>query len=134
VSQYATRAQLFAIALPAAACAGIPDADVDASIVDASATADSYLPPRYPVPLTSWGDDLTGAVCRIAAWRLLTGRRGVSLEDPGVGGLSKAHDDAIRWLRDVQANRASLLETATTPGAAATPRVLTSTRRGSLFG
>ena len=134
MSQYATRAQFFAIALPAAACAGIPDADVDASLVDASATADSYLPPRYPVPLTSWGDDLTGAVCRIAAWRLLTGRRGVSPEDPGVGGISKAHDDAIRWLRDVQANRASLLETSTTPGAAATPRVITSTRRGSLFG
>lgn len=66
----------------------------------ASAMADSYLGKRFALPLTAWGDDLRGAVCRIATYTLLS-RRGFDATNTADQLVVKGNDDAIAWLRDV---------------------------------
>lgn len=126
---YATEAELTSLALPTGALRGVGSVDIAAVLEEASQEADSYLRARYAVPLTSWGQDLTGAVCRLAAWRLLV-RRGL---DPDSSAYQAAQDDAkaaIAWLRDVAGGRAHLAVDVTAPAASKSPRVTTREARG----
>lgn len=101
---YATRAQLTALAIPAAAVAGIATADQDLALLGASATANGYLRAAgYAVPLPTWHEDLTLAVCQIAAWRLMCGR-GIGPEDSEA--LKESHDTGLQYLKDVAARKA----------------------------
>lgn len=131
MSQYATASDFRAIGLKAEAVAGYTDGQIDTFLVSASATADSYIASRYlqAGPLVSWGDELRRAVCKIAALYLLE-QRGLDPSNPADAMLVKGHDDAVAWLRDVQASRASLNAVTTTPAASPMPRVYSSPRRG----
>lgn len=93
---YATRADLTRLSLPAAALAGVPEADQDAALEAASDLADSYLAARYTLPLVSWQDDLRRAVCAIAAYDLMV-RRGFSPQGADEQ-LRLRYEDALRWL------------------------------------
>jgi phage gp36-like protein len=98
---YATRAELYLFGIKAAAVVGIPTADQDSILEAASRTCDSYLEPRYKLPLSVWSADLKRATCAIAAWDLLAAARGYNPEsenDP----IRARYQDAIKWLIQVR--------------------------------
>lgn len=101
MASYATRAELYLFGIKAAALVGISTGDQDLILEGASRACDSYLEPRYSLPLTAWGTDLKRATCAIAAWDLLAAARGYNPEsenDP----IRKRYDDAIKWLIQVR--------------------------------
>lgn len=109
MSQYATLEEFGKYGLPGIATSGLADADIGDAIAGASAMADSYIANRgYALPLTSWGADLTRAVCQIAAWDVLVHLRGVNPEDAAHAAIAKGRDDATAWLRDVSKGVANL--------------------------
>jgi phage gp36-like protein len=101
MASYATRADLYLFGIKAAALVGITTGDQDLILEGASRACDSYLEPRYSLPLTVWGTDLKRATSAIAAWDLLAAARGYNPEsenDP----IRKRYDDAIKWLVQVR--------------------------------
>ena len=101
MASYATRAELYLFGIKAAALVGISTGDQDLILEGASRACDSYLEPRYALPLTAWGTDLKRATCAIAAWDLLAAARGYNPEsenDP----IRKRYDDAIKWLVQIR--------------------------------
>lgn len=128
MSQYATLEEFGKFGLPGVATSGLADADLNDAIAGASATADSYIANRgYSLPLTVWGQDLTRAVCQIAAWDVLVHLRGVNPEDAGHAAIAKGRDDATAWLRDVAKGVANLsvVDTVTARSKTGTARVFT---------
>lgn len=119
MSQYAELEDMV-LGLQATALTDVDEDTQVAHIVAASALADSYISSRgYTVPLTTWGQDLRGAVVRIAAWTLINAR-GVNPNHAGHIALMKAHDDSIAWLRDVAKGVANIDVATTTPARANT--------------
>lgn len=104
---YATRTDLTTHGLSSAALGSISTTAQDAALDAASQVADSYLRSRYATPVTGYGTDLTRAVCSIAAWDLLS-VRGFDPQRGGDESLRLRAEDALRWLRDVSAGKASL--------------------------
>ena len=100
---YAVQADLQRLALPAvtvAACLAVDAGSVTETLQMASDTADGYirgqfrLPLQAPIPL-----DLVRAVCKIAAYDLVSGTIGYNPEgDPSI---LEGRDQAMKWLRDV---------------------------------
>lgn len=116
MSQYATLQQFYRFGLPYMAVENVLEDDLEAQIQAASSTADSYLANRgYTLPLTAWGNDLTSAVCRIAAWSVLVNLRGVNPEDPAHAAVRLGQQDAMQWLRDVAKGVANADVPSTTP-------------------
>jgi phage gp36-like protein len=80
---------------------GSVDADlVAAALADAAGTIDSYIGRRYTLPLSATPAQLTARACDIARWLLYT--------DMPHERVTKAHDAAVAWLKDVAAGRADL--------------------------
>lgn len=104
---YATRTDLTTHGISSTALGSISTGDRDAALDAASATADSYLRARYTTPVTGYGVDLTRAVCQLAAWDLLS-VRGYDPQRGGDEAVRLRAEDAMRWLRDVSAGKASL--------------------------
>lgn len=104
---YATRTDLTTHGLSSAALGSISTTAQDAALDAASASADSYLRTRYSTPVTGYGVDLTRAVCALAAWDLLS-VRGYDPQRGGDEAVRLRAEDAMRWLRDVSAGKASL--------------------------
>ena len=103
MSQYAQVQDLTTYGLPATALQSpnLPVQVQNAALSDASDIADSYLRGRYSLPLIAWGSELTQAVCRIAAYNLLSVRG----YNPGASADVNIRDryvDAIDWLNKVQ--------------------------------
>ncbi len=95
---YATPAELDQLALPPDVARDVTDADKTAALEAASRLADSYLAAAgYAVPLTSWGDDLKGVVCAIAAFDLAVSV-GLAPEGGETSNLYLKRRDALRWL------------------------------------
>lgn len=83
------------------AATGEVDATVLAAVIaDAQAEVDSYLSVRYALPLTVVPDILRSYTADVARYRLY------DIEIPEI--VKKRYDDALRFLRDVSARRASL--------------------------
>lgn len=129
MSQYATTAELAQLGINAASLAGISTGDQDKALSAASAEADSYLAARFSVPLTTWGDDLRAAVCKIAAWTLLS-RRGLNPDDPAAAVYRSNAEDARAWLDRVARGIVTPNMAVTAPTAATAARVSTGTLRG----
>jgi phage gp36-like protein len=98
---YATVAELKQLGINAAAFAGIGDSDLLKAISAASARAEGYLRKRYRLPLHEWNDNLTEAVCALAAWRILSARRGFNPKSGSDAAIRTNYEDAIAWLRSV---------------------------------
>lgn len=79
------------------------------SLAMATATADSYVSTRYATPVESVGDVLRRAVLDIARHALWDNR--------APDEVRTRYEDALRWLRDVSAGKATLT---TATGAQAT--------------
>lgn len=116
MSQYAGASEFGTWGLPPVATSDVPASVLNAHIEAASSLADSYIGMRgYDLPLTTWGLDVTQSVCRIAAWTLLVSYRGINPDDPAHEALSKAHDAAVAWLRDVAKGVANISVVDATP-------------------
>ena len=98
---YATLADLRQLGINPSALAGIPDEDLERAIQAASATVDSYLATRYTRPILAWGDDVREKTAALAAWLVMSRRRGFNPEAGSDVALRTNHDDAMRWLKDV---------------------------------
>lgn len=131
---YADRTALYRLGLREEAFAGIATAAQDTALEAASDVADSYLRSRYTVPLTGYGDDLKGAVCKLAAYELLRARG----YDPSAGSdesIKNGRDEAVSWLKDVSAGKAHVSGGNTTPAPtrharASSPRTTSDRLRG----
>jgi phage gp36-like protein len=99
----ATPTDLAQLGVNAAALKGIAEPDLLKALSAASARALGYLRRQYFVPLTAWGDDLRQAVCAIAAWLVVSARRGFNPELGGDQALRTNYEDAVAWLRAVAA-------------------------------
>lgn len=81
---------------------GIVDAEVIAgAIADADAEIDGYIASRYPLPLADVPPMLVRRACDIARFFLYS-------KHP-TDTVKAAYDDALRWLRDVNAGRVALI-------------------------
>lgn len=74
---------------------------VDEALLDAEGEIDSYIAGRYTLPLATTPRILTRYACDIARHRLTPAA--IQREE-----VRTAYDDAIRFLKDVSAGRASL--------------------------
>lgn len=100
MSSYAAPADLKALSLPASALTGITDPEIQKALDTASSLADGYLGSRYALPITAHGEDLTRAVCNIAAYDLMT-RRGYNPDAGGNDSIRDRYTDALRWLERI---------------------------------
>lgn len=89
---------------------------VNAVLVDASATIDSFLGTRYVVPVVGADAILRPYCLAIAKWLLLERRAGGRYDE----GASKGYDAAVDWLRSVAKGELSLAGAAL-PSAPLTP-------------
>lgn len=97
-NEYATETDFSLLGLPNEALYNVDTFVIDAALAAASRTVDSYLAKRYPVPLATWGDDITRIVVDLAQYDILA-RRGFR---PGSGAdeiVVKRREDAIEWLK-----------------------------------
>ena len=105
--------------------AGAVDADrLDAAIAWADGRIDAYVGTRYPVPLNPVPETVTGLSVDLAVYRLYS-RRAAVTDD-----VERAYKDAIAFLRDVAAGRATLGEDDPdgTPSEANAPDITSDTR------
>jgi len=107
MAAYATLDQFWVYGLPQKAVEYEEVAAITAAIDSASRTIDSYLAPRYPVPLARWPELLIRHTCSMALWYFMS-QRGFDTDGPDEV-VRVRHDDAIRWCKDVAAGRASII-------------------------
>lgn len=85
----------------------LPDAPDEESVTfaltDATATIESYLRPRYQLPIANPTSDLIRAACHLARYDLASGG-GREPSDT----MRKNRDEAIGWLKMLSDGRASL--------------------------
>lgn len=116
MSMYATVADFGRYGLNAAGTEGIPDADIEACIADASAMVDGVLRGRgYTLPLVAWGNDLRSLVCKLAAYEVVFHLRGANPADPAHAAIVTSWQWARDQLRDIAKNVVSLDVTTTDP-------------------
>lgn len=101
---YANLDDLDTHGMPSAALASIAATKRADALSAASDTADGKLAVAYDLPLSAWGVDLTAAVCKIAAYELLS-VRGFN-PDGADQNVRTRYEDALRWLDQVAAGRA----------------------------
>lgn len=100
MAAYATQSDFASLGLPAKATAGIPSFDIDAALEAASRVVDSYIGSRYTLPLVTYDKAVTIAVCKIAAYELLS-RRGFAAGVADGDMVERRYDQAMAWCRDV---------------------------------
>lgn len=104
---YAIRTDFEQLGLPPDALDAL-DARVPGSVaraLDAASTlADGYLRARYVLPLAAFGDDLTHAVCAVAAASLMM-TLGLDPESPDATLIRERSKEARRWLEMVAAKK-----------------------------
>jgi phage gp36-like protein len=100
---YATLADLRAMGLSGNVLASTSEENVEAALWAASCEADGMLAMRYKRPITAWGSDVRLAVCKLAAWHILSAR-GFNPESPSDASVRRNRDDAFAWLSGVAKN------------------------------
>lgn len=110
MSSYAAPSDLFTHGAPQQAFqvggAAIPNATLQAELDAVSGRADSSLQPRGQLPLLEpYPADLVAAVCKIAAYEILSAR---GLNPQGAdSNLRLRYQDGMKWLDDVRLQRLS---------------------------
>lgn len=105
MSQYATIPDLYLYAIPEEARGSLTDEVLTAALVSASADVDGYLEGRFgsgSMPLVSWTAQISEWTCWIAAYKLLTGPRGMGAASPDYQILRDRYQDALRLLGRAQ--------------------------------
>lgn len=127
--QYATVEDMARFAVPAVVLRDIEDAEINAVLVSATSTADSYLENRYNPPITTVPDSLKEAVANLAAWTLIK-QKGIRPGSEDEETIRESYEDAMKWLRDIAAGRATLPSQETAPGPSALPAFASNDERG----
>ena len=143
--QYATVEDMKTFAIPAVVLRDCEVPELNAALVAASSRADSYFENRYPTPIAptpidpaTIPDVVKETVANLAAFIVIK-KKGIRpnsdiaerLRTAGFDvTIREGHDDAIIWLKDVAAGRATLpaQETAVAPQDG--PDVLSDMERG----
>jgi phage gp36-like protein len=128
---YAVQADLQRFALPAsvvASCLAIDANSVTAALQGASDTADGYMRGQFVLPLVApYPADLVRAVCKLAAYDLVSGTIGYNPEgDPSI---LKGWEQAMAWFKDVARGVSIPSITDSTPGGTRGPVPFVSSRR-----
>lgn len=124
MAMYASTTDLANLGLPAEALSGVSLTVQEAHLTKASGKIDSYLRSRHSLPLGApYPDEVIDCCVSLAAYTLLV-RRGFN-PDEYDSNFRQQYDDALEWLRDLAAGRASLADTAdaTATTAEGAPRV-----------
>lgn len=100
MSRYAVPTDLVVYGAQSAALASFTSDQQQSALDSASAIADSYLSAKFTLPLTAYGTDLKEAVCKIAAYNLLSAR-GFNPESGADANIRLRYQDAISWLKGV---------------------------------
>jgi phage gp36-like protein len=100
MAAYATAADFASLGLPTKATASVSAGDIDAALEAASRVVDSYIGSRYDLPLITYDKSVTMAVCKIAAFELLS-RRGFAAGATDATTLELRYNQALQWCRDV---------------------------------
>jgi phage gp36-like protein len=101
VSQYVTPSELVSYGANPIALAPIAMTLQTAACTSASSTMDAYFRGRYPLPFTSWGEDVKMRAAHIATWLLLASR-GFDPEAGYDSQIDSRYQEAIRWCEHVQ--------------------------------
>ena len=126
---YATRADLegrYSATEVAQRESVLPTGALDRALADANAEIDSYLRGQYAVPLSPVPVDIVRLACAIARYRLL-----------GEAESERArqdYEDAVRFLRDVRAGRASVADVVPLAGSGGAATVSLVNGRERAFG
>lgn len=103
---YAVQTDLARVGLSPDLTANIPSATIDAALEARSRFVGGYLAAAgYTLPLVAWPADVTLCVCKLVAWDLMAGQSGIQPDQPGDATWKELRDEALAWLRDVQARR-----------------------------
>jgi phage gp36-like protein len=100
-SQYCTPADVASYALNAVALSSIPMPAQIAACGAASEQLDSYFRGRYPLPLLTWGTDVTMMASYVAA-KLMLEQRGTRPMSGADDTTERNYDRAIAWAQGVQ--------------------------------
>lgn len=99
---YAALADLPLTGISAEVIAWFSNGEPQRQLDVANAAIDAVMATRFVMPLTSWGMDLVGVACDIAAYKLVK-LRGFQPDGNGDNGeLSKAYDNALEWLDKIR--------------------------------
>lgn len=136
-SRYCDREDLYSVGAQRDAFGDMPETQIAKAILDASALMDSYFRQRYSMPFSTVNDrSLVMHCAAIATFFLMSGGVGYN-PDSTDRVFRERYDDAIAWLKDVQANRCSpaVVDSSAPPPApgysnADTPQVISSSGRG----
>lgn len=126
---YASEDDLGMCGAPPEALKKIGPEERQRALYQASRFADTRIAARYPMPLVSWGDDLTQIVCVIASFRLIC-FRGWNPADPANAGFVMMYNEAVKTLNMVAQGLATLNLPETSPGPVATPDITSDKPRG----
>ena len=85
------------------------EGEVVLALIAETATAEGYFSgsSRFVPPLVSWGQDLRLAVCKLAAYDVLSAAVGFDAEQANNQNWILRYEQALAWLKDVQAGRAT---------------------------
>lgn len=112
---YATVSDLTTYGLPANALGQLSPTMQQAQLDNASKKVDTYLRGRYPLPLITWGTEITEAVCVLAAYTVIA-VRGFNPSSGADVVLRDRYLDTVNWLIRVQKQQAHP-DVTTTPSA-----------------
>lgn len=101
-SLYCTPTDVGTYALNTIALSTINPTQQNACCVAASEKLDSYFRGRYPLPLLTWGTDVTMHAAYIAAFLMYSGTRGATPMKGSDEMIRTNYEDAIRWAEGVQ--------------------------------
>jgi len=105
---YASQADLLLVGLPQTAVGTLGATTIAAALQNASDFADGFFRARWgtnAVPLLAWDTEVTEAVAKIAAYRLMR-QRGFNAAAGADKGFREGYDDAVDWLDRVQRQQA----------------------------
>ena len=100
---YANLAQLTQLGIPGVALSTISASDKAEQLASTTEMAAGMLAAEYAMPLVSWGNDLSAAVCKIAAYELLS-VRGLN-PDGDDSNVRTRYEDGMKWLAAVAAGK-----------------------------
>lgn len=135
MATYCTKEELGRYGINREALEKTSETDQDKAIGAASGIIDSYLRSRFTLPLVAFGEDIRMHCAAIAVYILLR-TRGYNPAEPDDDMVQTGYDQAIAWLKDVAANRATPDVTDSSPGSPApgarggAPRVESNSQRG----
>lgn len=127
--QYATVEDMKRFAIPAVVLRDCEIPDLNSALVAATSMADSYLENRYNPPITMIPDSLKLAVANLAVFIVIK-KKGIRPNSDDDITIREGHTDAIKWLQDVAAGRATLPSQETASAPQDGPDVLSDMERG----